>query len=202
VETATRAHSVLREALVRRLPTECRRDTSSRSVTAEYRPASTSHRHLDCAAQSRLADHRQVPASHVCKTLITGSTPVAASKKTPANRQLPCSPSPRAGLLCAGGRRLFDHQTPGSRTLRKRAKASRRAGGHGHLPDGRNGYAEFPSPHPAALNERPAGLFRLRRFAVLALVHELVGLLQQVIQGEGMWRPGVGGPDGQRDGKP
>ena len=34
------------------------------------------------------------------------------------------------------------------------------------------------------------------------LVHELVGLLQQVIQGDRMWRPGVGRPDRQRDGEP
>jgi len=50
-----------------------------------------------------------------CKTLITGSTPVAASKKTPANRQLLCLLTLLVDPQC----RHFADETPGTALARR-----------------------------------------------------------------------------------
>ena len=77
------------------LPTDCRRDSTSRSITADHNLAMALLRNPNRAAQSRPAEYRPAPPRHVCKTLITGSTPVAASNKlscTPPLRRIRPSP--------------------------------------------------------------------------------------------------------------
>ena len=66
------------------LPTDCRQDASSRPITWDYRRVARAPRKLDCAAQSRPVDYACAPPADVCKTSITGSTPVAASNNFPA----------------------------------------------------------------------------------------------------------------------
>ncbi len=80
------------------LPTCCRRDGNPRPNTPEDSPSPSPRETLDSAPQSRLPDYRPAPPTHVCKTLIAGSTPAAASKL------LSCTWPPsrtRAGL-CTG----------------------------------------------------------------------------------------------------
>jgi len=84
--TATRIRRASPPVPDLRIPADtlpARRLVTSRSITAEHRPASSSLRSLDRAARSRLADYPCAPPTDDCKTSITCSTPVAASRNPP-----------------------------------------------------------------------------------------------------------------------
>jgi hypothetical protein len=66
------------------LPPHCRQDASPRRSTLASTSAPGPRINPDRAAQSRLVDHPAAPPTDDCKASITGSTPVAASNKTPA----------------------------------------------------------------------------------------------------------------------